>query len=222
MEDMPGTINTPFFCNRYIDFIIKFKDLSIERERINIYKTNEGYKINQFNFINKIIEKYGMNKIRQIKVPCIKLTEFKRENSNLIDASEYKFLLASRESKNPTEADYKFLLSILQYLKCTKNKSIYYSDEKSRRLTSGYIFLQFDSFISIAKHKIRKSSIPLGIKPKRIFLMKNINMQQPPDITKFDEIPDKSNYYKTLSGISSPVEKIFPKARVAFRQVPCH
>jgi len=34
---------------------------------------------------------------------------------------------ASRESKNPTEADYKFLLSILQYLKCTKNKSIYYS-----------------------------------------------------------------------------------------------
>jgi len=36
-----------------------------------------------------------MNKIRQIKVPCIKLTEFKRENSNLIDTSEYKFLLGA-------------------------------------------------------------------------------------------------------------------------------
>jgi len=30
MEDMPGTINTAFFCDKYIDSIINFKDSLIE------------------------------------------------------------------------------------------------------------------------------------------------------------------------------------------------
>ena len=30
MEDMPGTINTTFFCDKYIDSIINFKDSLIE------------------------------------------------------------------------------------------------------------------------------------------------------------------------------------------------
>ncbi|KAG4108112.1 hypothetical protein H8356DRAFT_1334609 [Neocallimastix lanati (nom. inval.)] len=51
--------------------------------------------------------------------------------------------------------------------------------------------------MSIAKHKIKdeitKSSIPLGIKPKPIY-----NEQLPPDVTKFDEIPNESKYYKAL------------------------
>ncbi|KAL6626044.1 hypothetical protein U3516DRAFT_741112 [Neocallimastix sp. 'constans'] len=46
---------------------------------------------------------------------------------------------------------------------------------------------EFDASISIVKHKIkdeiRKSSIPLDIKPK---------------LTKFDEIPDESKYHKTV------------------------
>ncbi|KAL6590792.1 hypothetical protein U3516DRAFT_571236, partial [Neocallimastix sp. 'constans'] len=74
---------------------------------------------------------------------------------------------------------------------------------------------EFDPSISILKHKIkdkiRKSSIPLSIKSKRIFneasqemgfmcpeyktikfqITKDINKQLPPDVTKFDEIPDK-------------------------------
>ena len=34
-EDMPGTINTTFFCDKYIDSIINFKDSLIEGESIN-------------------------------------------------------------------------------------------------------------------------------------------------------------------------------------------
>jgi len=32
LEDMPGTINTTFFCNKYIDSIFDFKDLLFEGE----------------------------------------------------------------------------------------------------------------------------------------------------------------------------------------------
>jgi hypothetical protein len=107
---------------------------------INIYKTSDGYKINQIDYINKIIEKYNMKKTKQIKTPCRKITEHERNNSNLIDPKEYKSLLgallyiavksrpdimfsvseASRICENPTEADYKNLMSILQYLNGTK------------------------------------------------------------------------------------------------------
>ena len=43
MEDIPGTINSPFFCNKYIDFNINFKDLSIEGKdnNYNCYNNNE-------------------------------------------------------------------------------------------------------------------------------------------------------------------------------------
>ena len=62
----------------------------------------------------------------------------------------------SRICENLTESDYKNLMSILQYLKSTKNKSIHYNknnkfigysdsdfakDEKTRRSSSGYIYL---------------------------------------------------------------------------------
>jgi murein tripeptide amidase MpaA len=70
---------------------------------------------------------------------------------------------ASRICENPTEADYKNLMNILQYLKGTKNKSIHYNkdnkfigysdsdfanDEKTRRYINGYIFLLGKSPIS--------------------------------------------------------------------------
>ncbi|KAG4099481.1 hypothetical protein H8356DRAFT_1337274 [Neocallimastix lanati (nom. inval.)] len=42
------------------------------------------------------------------------------------------------------------------------------------------------------KHILQKSSIPLSIKSKYI------NKQLPPDLTKLDEIPDKSKYYKAV------------------------
>ena len=32
-------------------------------------------------------------------------------------------------------------------------------------------------------------------------------MQQPPDITKFDEIPNKSNYYKTVRNVNFMIFK---------------
>jgi len=150
---------------------------------INIYKTKNGYKINQIDYINKIINKYNMNKTKEIKTPCRKISLKEQENSSPVNVKEYKSLLgallyiaiksrpdiafavnqASRFCENPTEVDYKALLQILQYLKGTKTNSIYYNrnnnfrgysdsdfanDEKTRRSTSGYIFMLGESPIS--------------------------------------------------------------------------
>ncbi|KAG4100654.1 hypothetical protein H8356DRAFT_1386263, partial [Neocallimastix lanati (nom. inval.)] len=84
-----------------------------------------------------------------------------------------------------------------------------------------YLEKEFDAFISILKHKIkdeiRNNSIPLGTNPKYIFnevsqemrfiypeykiikfqKTRNINKQLSPDVITFNEIPDKSKYYKT-------------------------
>ena len=124
-----------------------------------------------------------MNKTKTVKTPCRNVTEFVRENSNLVNVEEYKSSLgallyialksrpdisfavnqASRNCENPTEGDFRSLIYILQYLKGTNNKSIYYnkrnrfigysdsdfaSDEKTRRSTSSFIFLLDDSPIS--------------------------------------------------------------------------
>jgi len=114
---------------------------------INIYKTKDGYKINQIDYINKIIKKYKINKTKSVKTPCRNVTDFERKNSNLVNAGEYKSLLgallyiavksrpdisfavnqASRNCENPTEVDYGSLMHILQYLKGTINKSICYN-----------------------------------------------------------------------------------------------
>ena len=73
-----------------------------------------------------------MKKIKQIKTPCRKITEYERNNSILIDPKKNKSLLGallyiavksrpdimfsvsktSRIHENPTEADYKNLMSI--------------------------------------------------------------------------------------------------------------
>ncbi|KAL6635572.1 hypothetical protein LY90DRAFT_510836 [Neocallimastix californiae] len=85
---------------------------------------------------------------------------------------------------------------------------------------------EFDASISIEKHKIKdeinKKIIPLGIKPKLTFnkvseemgficseyktvksqITRDINKQLLPDVTKCDEIPDESKYYKTVRNTS--------------------
>ncbi|KAG4085627.1 hypothetical protein H8356DRAFT_1298361 [Neocallimastix lanati (nom. inval.)] len=71
---------------------------------------------------------------------------------------------------------------------------------------------EFDVSISIAKYiiidEIRKSSIPLVsqemgfICPKyktiKFQIIRDINKELPPTVTKFDEIPDESKYYKAV------------------------
>jgi len=47
-----------------------------------MFKTKDGYKINQIDYINKIIKRYCMNKTKQIKTPYRKITDFERKNSN--------------------------------------------------------------------------------------------------------------------------------------------
>jgi len=174
---------------KYIINKLKEKyDISMESDAtkivgINIYKTEEGYKINQEDFINKIVEKYNMNKTKNLKYPCRKISNHERKNSKPVDANIYKSLLgsllyvsiktrpdiafavnqAARHAENPTEIDYKALLTILQYLKSTKDKSIHYNgdcklvgysdadfanDESTRKSTSGYIYLLGNSPIS--------------------------------------------------------------------------
>jgi len=62
MEDIPGTINSPFFCNKYIDFNINFKDLSIEGKdnNYNCYNNNE-YNNNNDNNNNNNNNNNNMN-----------------------------------------------------------------------------------------------------------------------------------------------------------------
>jgi len=107
---------------------------------MHIYKTSDGYKINHVYNINKIIKKYNMNKTKLLRIPWKKITKYERNSSNLINAKRYKSLLrsllciavksrldimsgvneSSRIYENPTEADYKNLMNILQYLKGQK------------------------------------------------------------------------------------------------------
>jgi len=62
---------------------------------IIIYKIKNSYKINQIDYINKIIEKYNMNKAKQLKAQCKKITEYERSNSDLINIKEFKSLLGA-------------------------------------------------------------------------------------------------------------------------------
>jgi len=114
---------------------------------INIYKTKDGYKINQEDYINKIIKNYNMNKTKLINYPCSKIFKYERINEKPVDVGKYKSLLgsllyvaiksrpdityavnqASRNCEHPTTIDYKALLMILQYLKVTIHKSIHYN-----------------------------------------------------------------------------------------------
>jgi len=62
---------------------------------INIYKTKDGYKINQEDYINKIIKYYNMNKTKIINCPCRKISKNERINEKPVDVGKYKSLLGS-------------------------------------------------------------------------------------------------------------------------------
>jgi len=47
---------------------------------INIYKTKDGYKINQEDYINKIIKNYNINKTKIINYPYRKISKNERIN----------------------------------------------------------------------------------------------------------------------------------------------
>ena len=55
MEDMPETINKTFFCEKYIDSIINFKDFLIEEESINDNNNIHSQLNNPLNIIILII-----------------------------------------------------------------------------------------------------------------------------------------------------------------------
>ena len=55
---------------------------------ISIYKTCDGFKIYQNDYINKIIKKYNRNKAKQLKTPYKKITEDEKNNSDLINTKE--------------------------------------------------------------------------------------------------------------------------------------
>ena len=88
-----------------------------------------------------------MNKTKFIKIPTRNITEKESEGSLFVNVEEFKYLLgallyiaiksrpnisfavnlASRHCEEPSEVNYKLLMNILKYLKCPKNKSIYYN-----------------------------------------------------------------------------------------------
>jgi len=55
---------------------------------INIYKTKDGYKINQEDYINKIIKNYKMNKTKIINYPCGKISNNDRINKKPVDVGK--------------------------------------------------------------------------------------------------------------------------------------
>ena len=57
---------------------------------INIFKTEEGYKINQQDYIEKLIKNYKINKTKPINNPCRKITLKERENSTPVNVILYQ------------------------------------------------------------------------------------------------------------------------------------
>ena len=118
---------------------------------INILKTDQGYKINQIDYIEKLIKKYNMKKTKPIKYPSRKIPKDEREKSPEINKTIYKSIIgellfidtktrpdiafavnqAARHSENLREVDLKSAYMILQYLNSTKEKSIHYIRDKN-------------------------------------------------------------------------------------------
>jgi len=108
-------------------------------------KDKRRYKINQKDYIDKIVKKYMMYKTKRIYTLWRhRITMEQRENSKLVDVTSNKSLLGAllyiavktrtdiafsvnqlaRNCEKPTKVDYDSDMMTLQYLKSTKEKSI--------------------------------------------------------------------------------------------------
>ena len=152
----------------------------------------------------------------------IEISETNRGKEQLIINRKYKYNFSKLKKDNSKVyrcTEYKTLNKCKSFININDNKDILEYESEHNHLEK-----EFDASVSITKHKIkeeiRKSSIPMDLKPKHIYnevsqemgficpeynsirsqIIRKINKQLPPDVTTFDEIPEESEYYKTERG----------------------
>ncbi|KAG4091499.1 hypothetical protein H8356DRAFT_1430349 [Neocallimastix lanati (nom. inval.)] len=146
----------------------------------------------------------------------LEISETNKEKNQIIVNRKYKFNLwyITNNTKIFKCTKYKTVKKCKSYIILNDNNKVIKYENKHTHPGKEY-----DASVSIVKHKmkneIRKTSIPFDINPKHIYneiseeiglicpeynsiksqISRYIKKQLPPDISKFNEIPDKSEYY---------------------------
>ncbi|KAL6621536.1 hypothetical protein U3516DRAFT_504919, partial [Neocallimastix sp. 'constans'] len=146
----------------------------------------------------------------------LEISETNKEKNQIIVNRKYKFNLwyIRNNTKVFKCTEYKTVKKCKSYLILNDNNKVIKYENKHTHPGKEY-----DASVSIVKHKmkneIRKTSIPFDINPKHIYneiseeiglicpdyssiksqISRYIKKQLPPDISKFNEIPDESEYY---------------------------
>ncbi|ORX61817.1 hypothetical protein BCR32DRAFT_251741 [Anaeromyces robustus] len=156
------------------------------------------------------------------EIEKIEFSETNRGKKQLIINKKYKFNFSLKKKDNSK------VYRCTEYKTANKCKSFIILNDKNEILKyesfHNHLEKEFDASLSLIKHKIkeeiRKSTIPMDLKPRRIYnevsqnmgficpeydtirsqILRNINKQIHTDITTFDEIPNESIYYKTERG----------------------
>ncbi|ORX64099.1 hypothetical protein BCR32DRAFT_287330 [Anaeromyces robustus] len=156
------------------------------------------------------------------EIEKIEFSETNRGKKQLIINKKYKFNFSLKKKDNSK------VYRCTKYKTVNKYKSFIILNDKNEILKyesfHNHLEKEFDASLSLIKHKIkeeiRKSTIPMDLKPRRIYnevsqnvgficpeydtirsqILRNINKQIHTDITTFDEIPNESIYYKTERG----------------------
>ncbi|ORX76414.1 hypothetical protein BCR32DRAFT_284173 [Anaeromyces robustus] len=156
------------------------------------------------------------------EIEKIEFSETNRGKKQLIINKKYKFNFSLKKKDNSK------VYRCTEYKTANKCKSFIILNDKNEILKyesfHNHLEKEFDASLSLIKHKIkeeiRKSIIPMDLKPRRIYnevsqnmgficpeydtirsqILRNINKQIHTDITTFDEIPNELIYYKTERG----------------------
>ncbi|ORX66089.1 hypothetical protein BCR32DRAFT_250539 [Anaeromyces robustus] len=149
----------------------------------------------------------------------IEISETNRGKEQIIINKKYKYNFSTLKKDNTKVyrcTEYRTSNKCKSFIILNNNKEVLKYESSHNHLEK-----EFSTSISITKHKIkneiRKSLIPLDMRPKRIYdevsqelgficpeynsiksqLSRSRNKQLFPDIKTFEEIPDESEYYKT-------------------------
>ncbi|KAG4096695.1 hypothetical protein H8356DRAFT_1679940, partial [Neocallimastix lanati (nom. inval.)] len=146
----------------------------------------------------------------------LEISETNKEKNQIIVNQKYKFNLwyITNSTKVFKCTEYKTVKKYKSYIILNDNNKVIKYENKHTHPGKEY-----DASVSIVKHEmkneIRKTSIPFDINPKHIYneiseeiglicpeynsiksqISRYIKKQLPPDLSKFIEIPDESEYY---------------------------
>ncbi|ORY31317.1 hypothetical protein LY90DRAFT_512478 [Neocallimastix californiae] len=146
----------------------------------------------------------------------LEISETNKEKNQIIVNKKYKFNLwyITNSTKVFKCTEYKTVKKCKSYIILNDNNKVIKYENKHTHPGKEY-----DASVSIVKHEMKneigKTSIPFDINPKHIYneiseeiglicpeynsiksqISRYIKKQLPPDISKFNEIPDESEYY---------------------------